>query len=235
MLKDYTIYDKPLENLPNKKLLVNTINAYSYVVSEQNPLFKESLLSSGALIPDGISVVWAVRLLFGKKIKKIAGADLFYYEMNRLNKVNGRCFFLGSSNDTLNKISIKAKEEFPNVEIEVYSPPYKSKFTDKENAEMIEKVNNFNPDVLFVGMTAPKQEVWSYTHYADLKINAHIGSIGAVFDFYAGKVNRAPNWMISFGLEWLYRLFKEPKRLWRRYLLGNTKFVFTILKELIVK
>ena len=96
---------------------------------------------------------------------------------------------------------------------------------------MIAKVNASNPDVLFIGMTAPKQEKWAYKHYDKLKIEAHIGSIGAVFDFYAGKVNRAPKWMIKIGLEWLYRLLKEPKRMWKRYVLGNTQFIYAILRE----
>ena len=95
---------------------------------------------------------------------------------------------------------------------------------------MVELINNVNPDVLFVGMTAPKQEKWTFEHFK--KINAgHICCIGAVFDFYAGTVHRAPAWMISSGLEWLYRLVKEPKRMWRRYLIGNTLFVAEIIRE----
>ncbi|MGY5354879.1 WecB/TagA/CpsF family glycosyltransferase [Wenyingzhuangia sp. IMCC45467] len=231
MLREYTIFDKPLEVLENKKMLINTINAYSYVMTKKDVLFKESLLKCQVLIPDGVSIVWAVKFLFGKKIKKIAGADLFYYEMNKLNKTGGKCFFLGSSQDTLDKIVAKAKIEFPKVEIETFSPPYKPEFSDEENNEMITRVNNFNPAVLFVGMTAPKQEKWAYTHYDQLNIMAHICSIGAVFDFYAGKVSRAPKWMINAGLEWLYRLCKEPKRLWKRYIIGNTKFIIYVILE----
>jgi N-acetylglucosaminyldiphosphoundecaprenol N-acetyl-beta-D-mannosaminyltransferase len=233
MLNEFTIFDKSLEELPNKKILINTINAYSYVMTKQDLLFKESLLHCEVLIPDGVSIVLAVKFLFGKKIKKIAGADLFYYEMNKLNKVGGKCFFLGSSQDTLDKIVLKAKNEFPKVKIGVFSPPYKPEFSNEENTEMIAQVNAFNPDVLFVGMTAPKQEKWVYTHYRKLNINGHIGSVGAVFDFYAGKVNRAPAWMINNGLEWFYRLCKEPKRLAKRYVLGNTKFVCYIFLEIL--
>ncbi len=231
MLKEFTIFDQPLEVLPDKKVLINTINAYSYVMTKTDVIFKEALLKGEVLIPDGISVVWAVKFLFGKSIKKIAGADLFYYEMNRLNKIGGKCFFLGSSQDTLGKMVAKANQEFPNVKIAVFSPPYKPVFSEAENAEMIDRVNAFRPDVLFVGMTAPKQEKWAYTHYDKLLINAHIGSIGAVFDFYAGKINRAPQWMINIGVEWFYRLCKEPKRLWKRYIIGNTQFLFLVLKE----
>jgi len=230
MLKEFTIFDQSLEVLEHKKLLINTINAYSYNVSKKDALFKEALLNSDILIPDGIGVVWAVNFLFGKKVQKIAGADLFYYEMKRLEKLKGKCFFFGSSEDTLAKIKEKAKIEFPNVQIAVYSPPYKPSFTEAENEAMVQKINNFAPDVLFVGMTAPKQEKWAYTHFKHL-MTGHVCSIGAVFDFYAGKVERAPMWMINLGLEWLYRLLKEPKRLWRRYIIGNTKFLMYMFQE----
>lgn len=182
------------------------------------------------LIPDGVSIVWAVKWLTGENIKKIAGADLFFYEMERLQKIKGKCFFLGSTNETLIKIRERAKKKYPNVQVETYSPPYKSEFSEEDNRMMLSKINNFKPDVLFVGMTAPKQEKWAYNNYNYLDVG-HIGCIGAVFDFYAGTIKRAPKWMINLGLEWLYRLIKEPKRMWKRYLLGNIKFIIAILKE----
>jgi N-acetylglucosaminyldiphosphoundecaprenol N-acetyl-beta-D-mannosaminyltransferase len=95
---------------------------------------------------------------------------------------------------------------------------------------MIDIVNEVNPDVLFVGMTAPKQEKWAYQHFGEL-LAGHVCCIGAVFDFYAGTVKRAPNWMILIGMEWSYRLIKEPRRMWRRYLIGNALFIGNILKE----
>jgi len=95
---------------------------------------------------------------------------------------------------------------------------------------MIQAINTVQPDVLFVGMTAPKQEKWAFQHFSQMQVG-HVCCIGAVFDFYAGTVQRAPNWMIQLGVEWLYRLIKEPRRLWRRYLIGNTKFLGYILIE----
>jgi N-acetylglucosaminyldiphosphoundecaprenol N-acetyl-beta-D-mannosaminyltransferase len=80
-------------------------------------------------------------------------------------------------------------------------------------------------------MTAPKQEKWAYTHFDSLNVKGHVGTIGAVFDFYAGNIQRAPEWMQKKGLEWLYRLIKEPKRMWKRYIIGNTKFIFYIIRE----
>jgi len=155
---------------------------------------------------------------------------LFFYEMERLQKVAGRCFFLGSSESTLAKIKKRTALEYPNVLVQTYSPPYKSVFSIEDNSSMIEAINAFHTDVLFVGLTAPKQEKWAYSHFDQLEVG-HVCCIGAVFDFYAGTVNRAPQWMIKIGLEWFYRLVKEPRRMWRRYLIGNTKFIYYVIRE----
>jgi N-acetylglucosaminyldiphosphoundecaprenol N-acetyl-beta-D-mannosaminyltransferase len=231
LLSDFDLFDRELNNIPDGRLLITTLNAHSYNITRQDEYYAESLAKSDILLPDGISVVWAVRLLTGKRLHKIAGADLFFFEMNRLNKNGGSCFFLGSSENTLNLIINRSSSEFPNVRIGKYSPPYKPVFTSEENKIMIESVNAFNPDVLFVGMTAPKQEKWAYEHLESLK-TGHICCIGAVFDFYAGTISRAPGWMITMGLEWFYRLVKEPSRMWRRYLIGNSKFVWSVFKEM---
>lgn len=233
-IQSYNIFDRQLSVLENKKLLISTINAHSYNISRSDSSFQEALKKSDVLIPDGVSVVWAIKWLTGKKLTKIAGADLFFYEMERLQQIGGKAFFLGSSNDTLSKIKVKAKKEYPRVEVFTYSPPYKAEFTNFENFEMIAAVNAINPDVLFVGMTAPKQEKWAYRNFNVLEVG-HVCCIGAVFDFYAGTVKRAPQWMINIGLEWFYRLIKEPKRLWRRYIIGNAKFIRYIVMEKIRK
>ena len=141
---------------------------------------------------------------------------------------------MGSTEKILETIKGKIAVEYPHVAVSTYSPPYKPAFTEEENAEMIIAVNKFEPDTLFIGMTAPKQEKWAYQQLEKLNVG-HICSIGAVFDFYAGTIKRAPDWMIGFGLEWLYRLIKEPRRMWARYLLGNFIFGWWILKEKISK
>lgn len=224
LLKKIRVYNQELEKLPDRKLIINTLNAHCYNIAQKDKTYAKALLSSDVLLPDGVSITLALRFLRGKKIKKIAGADLFYYEMNRLNSSGGKCFFLGSTISTLEQIKEKANQEFPNVEVAYHSPPYVPEFSPEENIEMLEKINAFKPDVLFVGMTAPKQEKWSYEHSGKIE-SGHICSIGAVFDFYAGNIKRAPVWMIDMGMEWFYRLIKEPKRLWRRYIIGNIRFI----------
>ena len=229
-LKSYILFDRSLSTLENKKLLITTLNAHSYNMARQNQHFAHALQLSDVLLPDGISIVWAKRVLDGTILKKIAGANLFTYEMHRLNSIHGTCLFLGSSEQTLQLIVNKAAKEFPNVRVDTYSPPYKEIFSEEDNALMVDAVNSLQPDVLFIGMTAPKQELWAYEHFTKLNTK-HVCCIGAVFDFYAGTVKRAPQWMINLGLEWLYRFLAEPKRLWKRYLIGNIKFVYFILKE----
>lgn len=229
-LSNIQIYNSDLCNIPDKKLLINTINAHSYNMAQKDELFAKSLHSSDILLPDGISIVIALRIFYQKRIKKIAGADLFIYEMERLNKSGGKCFFLGSSLETLKKIQHKVNEKYSNVQVDTYSPPYVSEFSESNTKNMLNAVNSFEPDVLFIGITAPKQEKWAYQHFEDLNAK-HICSIGAVFDFFAGTVKRAPDWMIKSGLEWFYRLIMEPRRMWRRYIFGNTKFLFFMIKE----
>ena len=150
--------------------------------------------------------------------------------MDRLSKIGGKCFFLGSSNNTLEKIKERAAKEYPEVQLETFPPPFKPQFSETDSQEMLRAINAFQPEVLFVGMTAPKQEKWAAAHFDALHAK-HICSIGAVFDFYAGTVKRAPYWMIKLGFEWLYRFLSEPTRLWRRYIFGNITFVVLIILE----
>lgn len=224
---------KDLSLLPIGKLLINTINAHSYNTALKDKLFAEALIKGDALIPDGASVVMACKWLKAKSqpMERIAGWDLFQYEMQKLNKKGGKCFFMGSSEAVLSKIKERAKFEFHNIEIITYSPPYKPEFSEEDNQAIVDAINEANPDLLWVGLTAPKQEKWAYTHWDRLDINCHAGTIGAVFDFYAGTIERAPLWWQEHSLEWLYRLIKEPKRMWRRYIIGNTLFIWNIIKE----
>lgn len=222
-----------LEALPEGKLLINTINAHSYNTAQRDALFAEALQQGDVLIPDGASIVMACRWLKAKVQPKerIAGWDLFAFEMEKLNRQGGTCFFMGSSEKVLGLIRERAKSVYPNIRIETYSPPYKPEFTAEENRAMVEAINRCNPDLLWIGMTAPKQEKWAYAHWKDLDIHCHCGTIGAVFDFFAGTMERAPLWWQEHSLEWLYRLIKEPKRMWRRYIIGNTLFLWNLTKE----
>lgn len=226
-----------MEAWPEGKFLIDTVNAHSFVVAQKDEAFAKALMNSDALLPDGISIVKACRWLGTENVpfEKIAGADLFSYEMGKLEAKGGTCFFLGSSPSTLEKIVDRAAKEYPHIDIKTFSPPYKAVFSPEENQAMIDAVNVADPDLLWVGMTAPKQEKWLDEHWAELNIHCHAGAIGAVFDFFAGTVERAPRKWIDLGLEWFYRLLKEPRRTWRRYLVNNPKFCWLVLKEKLSK
>lgn len=237
-LKDLDILTSRAElaKLPEGKLLINTINAFSYDNARKDVLFSEALQKGDVLIPDGISIVKACRFLNAKSQPKerIAGWDLFVYEMEKLNRVGGKVMFLGSSDAVHNLIRRRVAEKYPKIEVDTYSPPYKPVFSDEDNEAMISAINHSNPDLLWIGMTAPKQEKWAYTHLDRLDVHCHIGTIGAVFDFFAGTVKRAPERWQRVGLEWLYRLLSEPRRMWRRYFIGNAKFIYYIMVEKIM-
>ena len=263
-LKDIKIVcsKEELVAIPDGKVLINTINAHSYNTAQKDELFAESLLNGDALIPDGASVVKACRWLKAKYQPKerIAGWDLFEYEMGKLEapfnpprrgKLDSdesdsplslhepswepihkpKVMFMGSSEKVLGLIREKAKVVYPHLEIITYSPPYKPEFTEEDNAAIVKAINDANPDLLWIGMTAPKQEKWAYSHWNELDIHCHCGTIGAVFDFFAGTAKRAPKWWQEHSLEWLYRLIIEPKRMWRRYIIGNALFLWNVWKE----
>lgn len=208
--------------------VIHTINAYSYVLAERMPIFKRALQNADILLADGFPIVFAAKILQKRSITKIAGADLFLYLMNNLEKLKGRVFFLGSSKATLSIIKKRIAEDYPHCTVTTFSPPYKTVFSEEDSNEMLSKINDFQPDLVFVGMTAPKQEMWVEI-YKD-RINAKaVCSIGAVFDFYAGTIKRSPKWMIAFKLEWFYRLKNEPKRMWKRYLVYSPLFFWDLL------
>ena len=228
-----------LSGLPEGKLLINTINAHSYNVAQEDALFAEALQNGDVLTPDGASIVHACRWLNtpSQPRERVAGWDVFIHEMTALEKraeatnTHPVAFFMGSSPDVLQRITERAALDFPYLKIVTYSPPYKPEFTTDEDAAIVRAINSAHPDLLWIGMTAPKQEKWTYTHWQQLDIHCHVGTIGAVFDFYAGTAKRAPLWWQRHSLEWLYRLIKEPRRMWRRYIIGNALFIRNVLRE----
>lgn len=244
-LKSLEIFGSKAElaSLPEGKLLINTINAHSYNTARKDSLFAEALTNGDVLLPDGVSIVKACKWIKAKSLPKerIAGWDLFVFEMEKLERESEELrtkseeskivMFMGSSQKVLDLIVKRAAEVYPHLKVVTYSPPYKTEFSDEDNKAIIDAIHAANPDLLWIGMTAPKQEKWTYSHWKELNIHCHVGSIGAVFDFFAGTMKRAPIWWQEHGLEWLYRLLKEPKRMWRRYIIGNTLFLWYMVKE----
>lgn len=223
-----------LDTLPEGKLLINTVNAHSFVTAQQDAAFADALRRSDVLLPDGISIIWACKFLKMKNSprEKIAGTDLFRHHMARLEaKGGGTCMFMGSSEEVLARIRARAAEEYPHIRVVTYSPPYKSEFTEADDAAILAAIHAADPDLLWIGMTAPKQEKWLVRNWERLDIHCHAGAIGAVFDFFAGTVNRAPQWWLDHNVEWLYRLIKEPGRMWRRNVISGPKFLWLSFLE----
>ena len=228
-LLSFRIYSDVLNHIDfESNKIINTINPHSYCLSRYDKLFNEALQSSDILLPDGTGIVLASKIVNNKKIKKIAGADIHQYLLHQANLKSQKVFYLGAAQSTLELIQNKVKREFPNITVSSFSPPYKPQFSESETALMLEKVNDFKPDILFVGMTAPKQEKWVFINKENIDANT-IVSIGAVFDFYAGTINRPGNFWVSIGLEWLPRFLKEPRRLARRNLVSTPKFLLEII------
>lgn len=211
-----------LSKLPDGKLRINTINAYSYNTTYKDPDFAAALKCGDILLPDGVSIVKACRWLRAKSQpqRRITGWDLFSIEMSRLEAkacqeedFHPTVMFVGSTEHTLSLIQKNASGEYPHLRVKTYSPPFVSSFTAEESQAIVDTINETDPDLLWIGMTAPKQEKWAYSHWSELNIHCHCGTVGAVFDFFAGTRPRAPKWWQDHSLEWLYRLFIEPRRM----------------------
>ena len=227
---NYNIFTQSLNDLNlEKRQIINTINPHSYVTAKKDLLFNKALNNSDILIPDGSGIVLAAKQLQNKRIKKIAGANLHAFLLENLNKRQGKVFYMGASKETLKKIEKKLSIEYPHIQVQTYSPPFKDNFTKEENNTIIKTINQFSPDVLFIGMTAPKQEKWLDEHKESLNFTI-ASSIGAVFDFYAETVNRPSALWIDLHLEWFIRFVAEPKRLWRRNIISTPKFLADLVR-----
>ena len=216
-----------LDDLFNSKQSINTINPHSFVVARNDIFFKKSLIKSSYLIPDGIGVVYAIKLLYGLNVKRYSGAELHHDLLEIAESKKMKIFYMGSSSNILKLIKKKIKSNYSNIEVSYYSPPYKNEFSQLDNELIIKKINNFSPDILFVGLTAPKQEKWINNNLQYLNIKLACG-IGAVFDFYSGNIKRAPGWVMKLSLEWLHRSLLSF-RLMKRNFISNPKFIFIII------
>lgn len=202
------------------------LNPHSVEIAARDPFFHKSLSCADFLTADGVGIVYASKILGGRIRHRITGMDVFLGVNEALDQSGGAsCFLLGSTEETLQKVRHKMADVFPNVTVAgTYSPPFKAEFSDEDNKRMIAAINACSPDILWVGMTAPKQEKWINEHRPELDVT-FAGPVGAVFDFFVGNIERAgPAWQ-KLGLEWLPRLIQEPHRLWRRALVSGPRFL----------
>lgn len=195
------------------------VNAHSAEMAHRDPIFLMALKQADLLVADGFGVILASRILGGRIRERATGPDLFMAVSDALDREGGRSvFYLGGSEQTLERIRIKHGERFANLAIAgAYSPPYKASFSVADMEAMAERVNRVTPDVLWVGLGAPKQEKWILSNRDRLRVPL-CGPVGAMFDYFAGNVPMPPRWVERAGLHWAYRLAKDPRRLWRRNL-----------------
>ncbi len=220
------------QRILTKPFCLACLNPHSAKIAAADPEAEEALKAADILIPDGVGIVLASRILGGGIRERITGSDIFRDLTRKLNDLgNASYFFLGSTEETLEAIRAKLAADFPEIRfVGSYSPPFKDVFSEEENRTMIEAVNRAAPDVLWVGMTAPKQEKWIYQNKGKLNVK-FIGAVGAVFDFYAGNVKRSSPWFLEHGLEWLPRLLQEPRRLWQRTFVSAPLFLLRVLRQ----
>ena len=206
----------------------------STVVECQNDQdYKEVVNGADMATPDGMPMVLLGKLKGHKNMARTYGPDLML-DFCKISQEKGYThYFYGATADTLRLLEVKLKEKFPRLSIVgKYSPPFCA-LPENEDKEIVEEINRRNPDVLWVGLGSPKQDFWMRAHRERLNVPVMIG-VGAAFDFVAGTKPQAPRWMRGLGLEWFFRLCCEPRRLWRRYLIGNTKFIYFLLRDMLV-
>lgn len=223
-------------------ILISATKISSYVcvcnvhmLIEANDSKNFSCVVNGADIvtPDGKPVAKALEWLYGIEQPRVAGMDLIETLFMEIAKQRLKVFLYGSTQEVLEKMTNKARKQFPGLNIVgIWSPPFRRLSSEEDQSE-VEEINSCNPDFVFVALGCPKQEIWMADHKD--KVNSCMIGFGGAFPVYAGIVNRSPEWMQKNGLEWLYRLLKDPKRLWKRYFYTNTKFIVLLAKQLLTK
>jgi len=209
-------------------------NAFTVTLAQRNAPFKRLLNQASLVLADGMSIVWGGQWIGLKIPERIAGPDFMEMLCADSAEKGHTVFLMGSSPENLLQLTSVLKSRWPSLMVESYSPPMCQELSEEETQHIIHQLEATKPDILFVGMTCPKQEIWIAKNLHRLQVPVCAG-VGAAFDFLSGSIPRAPQWLRQSGLEWLYRLYCEPRRLWKRYLLGNAIFLSLLLKELLAR
>jgi N-acetylglucosaminyldiphosphoundecaprenol N-acetyl-beta-D-mannosaminyltransferase len=186
--------------------------------------------AAGLVVPDGMPLVWLSRLAGNRQARRVYGPDLMLACCKTSVVSSHRHFFYGGGAGVPERLAERLRTRYPALRVVgTYSPPFRP-LSEHEASEVIRLINQAEPDIVWVGLSTPKQERWMSTHRPELRAPVLIG-VGAAFDFHAGLKPQAPRWMQRCGLEWLFRLLTEPRRLWRRYLFNNPVFVWRVLLQ----
>jgi len=241
-MKKTTIFNTNIDNLSMQETLQKVkqaisaktqlhhvvVNAGKIVAMQSDVQLRESVNSADIINADGQAVIWASKLL-GKPLKeRVAGIDLMENLVELAHQKNYKIYCLGAKEEVVSKVVSHYKEKYSPKIIAGYRNGY---FTKEEEPKIAKEIAESGANILFVAITSPKKENFLYENRETLKVVNFIMGVGGSFDVVSGLVKRAPLWMQRSGLEWFYRLIQEPKRMWKRYLIGNSKFIFLILKE----
>ncbi len=203
------------------------VNAAKIVGATRDEQLRRILMEADIVTADGMSVVWASRLLGPPLKQRVTGIDLFERLVHSAAERNWSVYFFGARDEAVTKVVEVFKARFPNLRVAGFRNGY---FAPQENSAIVEEIKQSKADLLFVAMGSPAQEKWIAANFKQTGVHFALG-VGGSFDHIAGLVRRAPRWMQQAGLEWLHRLLLEPHRLWRRYLVGNTRFIWLVLKQ----
>lgn len=204
--------------------VVNICNVHSVVTARRDPRFARALAEADMNTPDGAPVAWLLRHSGFRRQQRIDGPELMLRYAAASRAAGQALYLYGGTPETLERLRTNLTRQYPGLEIAgMHAPPFRA-LTSQEDEADVDRINASGASLVFVGLGCPKQELWMQAHRG--RVRAVMVGVGAAFDFHAGAVARAPHWMRSHGLEWLHRLASEPRRLWRRYLVSNTLFLW---------
>lgn len=216
--------------LRNACRYIAVTDMHSLMQAHRSPAFKGVLRAAALAVPDGFPLAWLGRRKGFAVRRRVYGPELMERFCAMTAAKNYRHFFYGGGAGVAASLARRFVECFPGLQVAgSYCPPFRP-LTMEEDADMVARMNAAKPDVVWVGLGAPKQEQWMFEHRERLQVPVLVG-VGAAFDFHTGRVAQAPRWMREHGLEWFFRLSREPRRLWRRYLIYGPQFVALVLLE----
>jgi len=207
-------------------------NVHVTVTASREPAFGAVVAAADMATPDGAPVAWMLRKLGSQLQERVSGPDLMWALLARCEHESLPVYFFGSTPETLAKLKTRLQAAFPKLAVEYEAPPFRLP-SPEEDAASVSRMHACRAGLIFVGLGCPKQEHWMLSHRG--KVNAVMLGVGAAFDFHAGTVSRAPEWMRAHGLEWLHRLVSEPRRLWKRYLVTNSLFIAGAARQLLTR
>lgn len=214
----------------DERQYVCVTGVHGVMESRRDPALREIHNAAGLVTPDGMPLVWLSRLSGRRDVERVYGPDLMLACCERSVRRGWRHFFYGGAPGVPELLADRLRDRFPGLEVVgTYSPPFRP-LTSDEDRQIVSMINGTEPDFVWVGLSTPKQERWMHAHVGRIDAPVMVG-VGAAFDFHAGLKSQAPGWMQRLGLEWLYRLLTEPRRLWKRYCVNNPLFIYHVARQ----